>query len=54
MYKLEYEPALRFDILYGLIPRRTIFPCQKCNKESCEGKKECKGFGAYSLGVKIK
>ena len=51
--KIDYQVS-RLDILYGtpLIP--TLFPCEKCNSESCEGKGECKKFGAYRLCVRIK
>lgn len=52
---MELENLHRIDILYGEGSQKsTIFPCQKCGKDQCQGKKECKGFGSYILGVKLK
>jgi hypothetical protein len=44
----------RLDILCGNPIRMPIFPCEKCYKDNCDGENECKGYGSYVLGVKIK
>lgn len=41
----------RIDILCGFKWDPPIFPCEKCNSEKCEGRGDCKGYGAYLLGV---
>ncbi len=50
----SYLQVDRLDIICGNTYLPIIHPCEKCKKESCIGKNECKGFGAYSYGLTIR
>ncbi len=49
---IPYQQLHRIDILCGLMDYPT-FPCDKCKKIECRGKGECKGFGAWSYGLRV-
>jgi len=43
----------RVDIICGGVLTPPVYPCEICNKCSCDGEDSCKGFGAYILGIKL-
>ena len=50
---LGYQNISRLDILCGFKHDYPTHACELCKSKDCRGKGKCKGFGAYSLGIKI-
>ena len=49
-YRVDYSSVR--DVIWGTCIVPQLMPCDKCHKDECNGEGDCKGYGAYSLGIK--